>query len=62
MCGFKGKEKYQQVKIIKTTDGFLVKIGCKRFINSSWKYITDALDEYWDDPMAAQKKYCVDET
>ena len=50
-------QKYQEVKITKAHNGFIVKVGCVTFVETSWKKICKALEEYWNDPVKAEKKY-----
>jgi hypothetical protein len=47
----------EEVKITKAHNGWIVKIGCATFVETSWKKICAALKEYWDDPVKAEKKY-----
>ena len=49
--------KYRQVKIDKVTNGFIVEIGCKKFVAENWKSLAFKLEEYWKDPVAAEEKY-----
>jgi len=49
--------KYHQVKIDKVANGFIVEIGCKKFVAEKWDVLAKKLAEYWDDPTAAEKKY-----
>jgi hypothetical protein len=49
--------KYHQVKIDKVANGFIVEIGCKKFVAEKWDVLAKKLAEYWDDPAAAEKKY-----
>ena len=46
-----------QVKIDKVVNGFIVEIGCKKFVAEDWKSLAIKLGEYWKDPVAAEKKY-----
>ena len=46
-----------QVKIDKVANGFIVEIGCKKFVAEDWKSLAIKLGEYWKDPVAAEKKY-----
>jgi hypothetical protein len=39
-------------------NGFIVKVGCKTLVSKDWKEISDGLAEYWQDPAAAEKKFC----
>lgn len=48
---------YEDVKISKVVNGFIVAVGCKTFVSTSWKEVYTKLGEYWDDPAAAEKKY-----
>ena len=49
--------KYHQVKIDKVANGFIVEIGCKKFVAENWKSLASKLGEYWKDPVAAEEKY-----
>jgi hypothetical protein len=49
--------KCHQVKIDKVANGFIVEIGCKKFVAEKWDILAKKLAEYWDDPIAAEKKY-----
>lgn len=49
---------WHQVKIDRVNNGFIVEIGCKKFVGEKWADISKKLGEYWADPVAAQKKYC----
>lgn len=51
-------KKWRTVTIDKVENGFIVKIGCKTFVDNCWGSITQRLSEYWSDPVAAEKKYC----
>ena len=46
-----------QVKIEKVSNGFIVEIGCKKFVAEDWKSLASKLGEYWKDPVAAEEKY-----
>ena len=48
---------HHQVKIDKVSNGFIVEIGCKKFVAENWKSLAFKLEEYWKDPVAAEKKY-----
>ena len=48
----------RQVKIDKVANGFIVEIGCKKFVAENWEVLAKKLGEYWHDPVAAEKKYC----
>ena len=47
-----------EAHIKKVANGFIVTVGCQKFVSQSWKEVGNALAEYWDDPRAAEKKYC----
>ena len=49
---------WHQVKIDKVANGFIVEIGCKKFVDTDWDKLSKKLGEYWKDPVAAEKKYC----
>jgi hypothetical protein len=53
-------KKWHTVTIDKVENGFIVKVGCKTFVDNYWSSITQRLSEYWDDPIAAENKYCGD--
>jgi len=48
----------RQVKIDKVANGFIVEIGCKKFVAGDWISLASKLGEYWADPVKAEKKYC----
>ena len=48
---------WQEVRLEKVTNGFIIEIGCQRFVTTSWDDVALALSEYWRDPVAAQNKY-----
>lgn len=56
--GLLGGSQYRQVKIDKVANGFVIEIGCKKFVAEKWESLYRKLAEYWDDPVAAEKKYC----
>lgn len=47
-----------KVRIEKVDNGFIVKVGCKTFVETSWDKVNKALDLYWKDPAKAEKRYC----
>jgi hypothetical protein len=49
---------YRPVKIERVANGFIVEIGCKKFVGENWEVLAKKLGEYWKDPAAAEKKYC----
>ena len=44
--------------IDKVENGFIIKVGCKIFVSRSWTEVADALGQYWDNPIAAEWKFC----
>jgi hypothetical protein len=48
---------YYSVSISKVMNGFLVQVGCARFVSHKWKEVCEAIEFYWKDPVAAQDKY-----
>jgi len=49
---------WEQVKIEKADNGFIVRVGCKVFVFSTWLQTSDAIASYWENPVKAEKKYC----
>jgi hypothetical protein len=49
--------KFRPIKIDKVANGFIVEIGCKKFVGTNWETVAKQLGEYWKDPVAAEKKY-----
>lgn len=49
---------YRNVGIRKVSNGFVVNVGCKEFVFAEWQALSEGLDLYWKDPVAAEKKYC----
>lgn len=47
-----------RVLVDRVSNGFIVAIGCKRFVGTNWETVAKQLGEYWKDPIAAEKKYC----
>lgn len=56
--------RWHTVHIDIAINGFIVKIGCKTFVETYWNTDRDheglaqKLFQYWEDPIAAEKKYC----
>ena len=46
------------VSIEKVENGFIVRIGCKTFVSTTWAEINTALSLYWEKPEEAQNQYC----
>jgi len=51
------KKMYQEVKIEKVSNGFIIKVGCLTLVSTSWKEISKGLEEYWEDPEKAEEKF-----
>lgn len=49
---------YRPVKIERVANGFVIEIGCKKFVAEKWDDLAKKLGDYWKDPIAAEKKYC----
>jgi hypothetical protein len=49
---------FNDVRINKAANGFIVYVGCKVLVAKTWKEVSDGLALYFKDPAAAQKKYC----
>lgn len=52
---------YGDAHIEKVQNGFLITIGCKRFVMHTWKEVSDGLELYWKDPQKARVIYCPEE-
>lgn len=48
----------RKVMIIPVENGFIVEIGCKRFVFEDWELVAEGLGLYFKDPEAAAKKFC----
>ena len=46
------------INISKAENGFVVVVGCKRFVFSEWVLVSEALALYYKNPEEAIKKYC----
>lgn len=46
------------VGIKKADNGFIVRVGCKTFVETDWDKVQKALSEYWKDPLGAKRKWC----
>lgn len=44
--------------IKKVRNGFIVYVGCETFVATKWTDVAKALEDYYKDPVAAEKKYC----
>ena len=51
------RNRWRDVTITKVANGFIVHVGCKTFVASTWAQVSDGLIDYWDDPATAEKKY-----
>ena len=54
----KKMEEQYTVGIDQAENGFIVKVGCRTFVFREWSQASMAIGEYFDDPKAAQEKYC----
>jgi hypothetical protein len=48
----------QEATIKKVENGFIIKVGCKTFVATKFSDVAEGLREYYEDPIAAEKKYC----
>ena len=48
----------RNVMILPVENGFIVEIGCKRFVGQDWEQVSAGLELYFRDPKAAEEKYC----
>lgn len=46
------------VIIKKVCNGFIIKVGCKTFVEKDWSKVADGLVLYWKNPSEAEKKFC----
>lgn len=46
------------VKIMKVNGGFIVHVGCQTFVEKDWKELSSKIEEYWNNPIEVEKKYC----
>ena len=46
-----------EVNIEKVNRGFIVRIGCQRFVFEDYKYMSDSIAEYFIDPKKAEEKF-----
>ena len=51
---------YDDVTIKRVRNGFIVTVGCETFVANDWGKLSKALNDYYKDPVAAEKKYCSD--
>lgn len=47
----------RDVNIKKAVNGFIVKVGCATFVSKEWSEVSEALQKYWNDPIATEKEY-----
>ena len=50
-------QKCFDVHIQKVANGYVIKIGCATFVETSWDKVQKGIKEYFDDPEKAKKKY-----
>ena len=48
----------KKIYIVPVENGFIVEIGCKRFVADTWDRASVGLGLYFQDPQAAEEKYC----
>jgi hypothetical protein len=48
----------QEVTIQHVENGFVITIGCKTFVAERWSTVANGLDDYWVDPVGAERKFC----
>lgn len=48
---------YDRVRIERAANGFIIKVGCQTFVAKTWEEASKGLSDYWNDPLAAEKKY-----
>lgn len=48
----------RKARIIPVENGFIIEIGCKKFVAEEWNKVSKGLELYFKDPKAAEKKYC----
>jgi len=46
-----------EVIITPVENGFIIKVGCARFVSETWDKVQKALGEYFKDPKTAARKY-----
>ncbi len=51
-----GSHRYE-ANVRSVENGFILSVGCKTFIAKTWKEAYEGLEEYWDNPMKAEKKF-----
>lgn len=47
----------EEVHIRKVNNGFIIQVGCQRFVAETWQKVTTGLGDYFKDPKKAEKKY-----
>ena len=56
---FKGENKmYNTINIEEVNNGFILTVGCQKFIAKNKKELISGLTEYINDPEKAEEKYC----
>lgn len=48
----------QEATIRRVANGFIITVGCKTFVSKNWDEVVAGLGEYWENPPAAEKKFC----
>ncbi len=56
--GMARKNEWREVGILKVENGYVVHVGCKTFVFEKWVDAIQTISDYWNNPKAAEKKYC----
>ena len=52
-----GAGREEVVIIKKAVNGWIIAVGCKTFVATSWDFIQKELKLYFEDPIAAERKW-----
>lgn len=50
--------RWHDVCITRVANGFILHVGCRTFVGTTWEEVSAGLALYWRDPEEAQRKYC----
>ena len=50
-------QQFHEARIDKVANGFIVKVGCQRFVALNFEDVLTGLREYYENPIEAEKKY-----
>ncbi|KKM78114.1 hypothetical protein LCGC14_1363220 [marine sediment metagenome] len=53
--GTTARKEYHPVRIEHAENGFIVSIGCKRFVSKNWLEVSSKLQDYWNNPQKAEQ-------